>query len=69
MFGAQAVTGNLKFDGEKVVSEVNDERVDTNMNKLGAIVGSLSKIGVNATIFPGVKIVLNFKDHNISNNC
>lgn len=56
MFGAQAVTGNFKFDGEKVLSEVNKEKVDTNMNKLGAIVGFLSKIGVNATIFPGVKI-------------
>lgn len=56
MFGAQAVTGNLKFDGEKVLSEVNEERVDTNMNKLGAIIGNLSKIGVNTTIFPGVKI-------------
>lgn len=56
MFGAQAVTGNLKFDGEKILSEVSEERVDTNMNKLGAIVGSLSKIGVNATVLPGVKI-------------
>ncbi len=56
MFGAQAVIGNLKFDGEKVLSEVNEGRVDTNMNKLGAIVGSLSKIGVNATILPGKKI-------------
>ena len=56
MFGAQAVTGNLKFDGEKVLSEVNEERIDTNMNKLGAVVGKLSKIGVNTTIFPGVKI-------------
>lgn len=56
MLGAQAVTGNLKFDGEKVLSEVNNEKIDTNMNKLGAIVGNLSKIGVNSTIFPGVKI-------------
>jgi len=56
MFGAQAVTGNLKFDGEKILSEVNEKRIDTNMNKLGAIVGKLSKIGVNATIFPGVKV-------------
>ena len=56
MFGAQAVTGNLKFDGEKILSIVNQEKVDTNLNKLGAIVGNLSKIGVNSTIFPGVKI-------------
>ena len=56
MFGAQAVTGNLKFDGEKVFSLVNEEKVDTNMNKLGSIIGKLSKVGVNSTIFPGIKI-------------
>lgn len=56
MFGAQAVTGNFKFDGQKVFSEVNEEKIDTNKNKLGAIVGNLSKVGVNTTIFPGVKI-------------
>lgn len=56
MFGAQAVTGNFKFDGQKVFSDVNEEKIDTNKNKLGAIVGNLSKIGVNTTIFPGVKI-------------
>ena len=56
MFGAQAVTGNLRFNGEKIFSLVNEEKVDTNMNKLGAIVGNLSKVGVNATILPGVKI-------------
>lgn len=56
MFGAQAVTGNLKFDGEKIYSFADEEKVDTNMNKLGAIIGKLSKVGVNSTIFPGVKI-------------
>lgn len=56
MFGAQAVTGNLRFNGEKISSLVNEKKMDTNMNKLGAIVGNLSKIGVNATILPGVKI-------------
>lgn len=56
MFGAQAVTGNLRFNGEKISSLVNEEKVDTNMNKLGTIVGNLSKVGVNATILPGVKI-------------
>ena len=56
MFGAQAVTGNLRFNGEKIPSLVNEEKVDTNMNKLGAIVGKLSKVGINATILPGIKI-------------
>lgn len=56
MFGAQAVTGNLRFNGEKILSLINEEKIDTNMNKLGAIVGKLSKVGINATILPGVKI-------------
>jgi len=56
MFGAQAVTGNFRFNGEKVSSLVNENKVDTGMNKLGAMVGGLSKVGVNATILPGVKI-------------
>ena len=56
MIGAQAVTGNLKFDGEKVYSFINEEKIDTNMNKFGSIIGKLSKVGVNSTIFPGVKI-------------
>ncbi len=56
MFGAQAVTGNLRFNGEKIFSLVNEEKVDTNMNKLGTVVGKLSKVGINATILPGVKI-------------
>lgn len=56
MVGAQAVTGNLKFDGEKVHSFINEEKIDTGMNKFGSIIGKLSKVGVNSTIFPGVKI-------------
>lgn len=56
MIGAQAVTGNLKFDGEKVYSSISEEKIDTNMNKLGSIIGKLSKVGVNSTIYPGVKI-------------
>ncbi|MDO9027522.1 MAG: nucleotidyl transferase, partial [Candidatus Roizmanbacteria bacterium] len=41
---------------EKIFSLVNEEKVDTNMNKLGTVVGKLSKVGINATILPGVKI-------------
>ena len=48
MMGAQAVTANLRFDGETVK--------ETNLSKLGAVIGEESKIGVNATLTPGVKI-------------
>lgn len=48
MMGAQAVTTNLRFDGETIG--------ETTLSKLGAIVGKESKIGVNATLTPGVRI-------------
>lgn len=55
-FGAGAVTANLRFDEQPVSSRVGDVLVDTGRVKLGAIVGRGSKIGVNATLLPGVKI-------------
>lgn len=54
--GAQALTANLRFDNETVGSYLGDDKVDTYLSKLGAIVGREVKIGVNATITPGVKI-------------
>ncbi len=56
MIGAQGVTANLRFDGENVSSIVNEEKINTNNAKLGAIIGRETKIGVNTTIIPGVKI-------------
>lgn len=56
MMGAQAVTANLRFDSETIYSYIDEERIDTNMSKFGAIIGSEAKIGVNTTIVPGVKI-------------
>ncbi len=56
MMGAGAVTANLRFDTENVTSYVEDEKVDTGLIKLGVIVGSKTKIGVNSTTLPGIKI-------------
>ncbi|MBI5127705.1 NTP transferase domain-containing protein [Candidatus Roizmanbacteria bacterium] len=56
IMGAQAVTANLRFDGETINSYVDDDKVDTYLSKMGAVVGRQAKIGVNATITPGVKI-------------
>lgn len=54
--GAQGVTANLRFDGENVSSIVDEEKINTNSVKLGAIIGRETKIGVNTTIIPGIKI-------------
>jgi len=54
--GAQTVTANFRFDKRTIYSMVNGHKVDSNMVKLGAIIGRGSKIGVNSSILPGVKI-------------
>lgn len=55
-FGAQAATANFRFDEKSVRSMVKGNKVDTNLAKFGAIVGAGSKVGVNATLLPGIKI-------------
>ncbi|MFC1732426.1 sugar phosphate nucleotidyltransferase [candidate division KSB1 bacterium] len=55
-FGAGAVTGNLRFDEENVKSNIKKDKVDCGTNKFGAIIGSGTRIGINASTNPGVKI-------------
>lgn len=56
MMGAQAATANLRFDEGIVKSYFQDKKIETGLNKMGAIIGKQSKIGVNTTILPGIKI-------------
>ena len=56
LFGAGALAANFRFDEKNVLSTVKGERIDTNLHKLGALVGSNVKVGVNASLMPGVKI-------------
>jgi len=55
-FGAQAATANFRFDEKPVQSRVNGIKINTNLVKFGAIIGFGSKIGVNSTLLPGLKI-------------
>lgn len=56
MFGAEATTANFRFDEKNIKSVIRGDKIDTGLTKLGAIVGSNAKIGVNTTLLPGVKI-------------
>lgn len=56
LFGAQAVTANFRFDTSPVASEIQGKKIGTKRTKLGTMIGDNSKIGVNTTILPGVKI-------------
>jgi bifunctional UDP-N-acetylglucosamine pyrophosphorylase/glucosamine-1-phosphate N-acetyltransferase len=54
--GAGTITANLRFDHRTVKMTVKGERVDTGLNKLGAIMGGYSQTGINVSLMPGVKV-------------
>lgn len=54
--GAEMLCANFRFDEEPVAVNVKDTKINSGMTKLGALVGSCVKIGVNTSIMPGVKI-------------
>jgi bifunctional UDP-N-acetylglucosamine pyrophosphorylase/glucosamine-1-phosphate N-acetyltransferase len=54
--GFGATTANYRIDGRTVPSVVAGERLDTGRAKLGLMLGAGTKIGVNTSTMPGVKI-------------
>ncbi|MBI2547692.1 MAG: NTP transferase domain-containing protein [Candidatus Aenigmarchaeota archaeon] len=55
-FGSGAVTANFRFDEETVKVNIGGKRIDSGRNKLGVIMADNCKVGVNATLSPGVKL-------------
>lgn len=55
-FGAGAVVANFRLDEEEVQIEVGGSLVHTGYDKLGAIIGRGCRIGVNASLMPGVRV-------------
>jgi NDP-sugar pyrophosphorylase family protein len=54
--GAGTVLANFRLDEGNIQIEVGDSLVDTGYDKLGAIVGRGCRIGVNASLMPGVRV-------------
>jgi bifunctional UDP-N-acetylglucosamine pyrophosphorylase/glucosamine-1-phosphate N-acetyltransferase len=54
--GYGATTANYRIDGRTVPSVVAGERLDSGRQKLGLVLGAGTKIGVNTSTMPGVKI-------------
>lgn len=54
--GSGAVLANLRLDDHTIRVHVNGELIDSGRHKLGLIVGKGSRVGVNASTMPGVKI-------------
>ena len=54
--GAGAVLANLRLNEQNIQIEVGDTLVDTGCDKLGAIIGRGCRIGVNASLMPGIRV-------------
>jgi UDP-N-acetylglucosamine diphosphorylase/glucosamine-1-phosphate N-acetyltransferase len=54
--GAGTVLANLRLNEGNINIKVGDSLVDTGHDKLGAIVGQGCRIGVNASLMPGVRV-------------
>lgn len=60
--GAGSITSNLKSDKSLVTIKTKEEKVETNLKKLGAILGSNVEVGCNSVLNPGTIVG---KDSNI----
>ena len=58
-FGFGAVVANYRLDQTSIKSFVQGKKIDTLRTKLGVITGKNSRIGINASLMPGIKIGTN----------
>jgi UDP-N-acetylglucosamine diphosphorylase/glucosamine-1-phosphate N-acetyltransferase len=54
--GAGTVLANFRLDEKNIQIKFGDSLVDTGYDKLGAIVGRGCRIGVNASLMPGIRV-------------
>jgi NDP-sugar pyrophosphorylase family protein len=54
--GAGTILANFRLDEGNIHVKVGDNLVDTHYDKLGAMVGRGCRIGVNASLMPGVRV-------------
>ena len=55
-FGAGSITSNIKSDRTNVTIKYGEERLETGLRKIGAIVGDHVEIGCNSVLNPGTVI-------------
>lgn len=54
--GAGVILSNLKNDKTNIVIKYKDEKIETNLRKMGAIIGDNVDVGCNSVCFPGTII-------------
>ncbi len=55
-FGSTSLTANFRLDESMIKVNVKGEKINTKLTKLGAIIGSNVRIGVEVKTMPGIKI-------------
>lgn len=58
-FGSGAVTANLRIDEKEIFVYQEKEKIATGRTKLGTIIGKDVRIGINASLMPGITIGTN----------
>jgi bifunctional UDP-N-acetylglucosamine pyrophosphorylase/glucosamine-1-phosphate N-acetyltransferase len=58
-FGAFSCTANLRLDKKNVKYSIKEDRIDSGREKLGAIIGAGTQIGIHAMLMPGCKVDAN----------
>lgn len=56
-----AITANFRLDGANIKVKHDGEEIETGLAKFGAIIGDLSRIGVNSVLNPGTILSKNSK--------
>lgn len=51
--GAGSITSNIKADRKNIIIKSEDERIETGLRKIGAMLGDYAEIGCNAVLNPG----------------
>ncbi len=54
--GAGAIISNIKSDKKNIVIKNGDDRIETGLRKMGAIVGDYVEVGCNSVLNPGTVI-------------
>lgn len=52
-FGAGVIASNLRTDKAQVSIRIGEDKINTGMRKLGAIVGDMCEVGCNSVLNPG----------------
>ncbi len=55
-FGAGTITANLRLDEGRISVKFGDERIDTGLNKLGALIGNGVRTGIHVGLMPGIRL-------------